>query len=206
MREMPSRFEWHGAETEYRDVLASVNGDELRWLVSRERIHDTVTGRTVTRSIIRHPGVCVIVPYLGDDQIVLVRQYRYPIDGLLWELPAGPLHGLEAGGRVSATETPETCAARELLEECGYTAARWDKVAEWYAMPGGQDQVVHLFFARGLSAGERVLDEGEVIDETRPFATAALEGMIARGEIRDAKSLVGLFHALGRRPNGVRIA
>ena len=174
MSDTRKRFEWRGAETQYRDVLASAHGEELRWLVSRERIQDTVTGKTVTRSIIRHPGVCVIVPFLGDDRIVLVRQYRYTIDGELWELPAGTLHGREAGGRVIATETPVACAARELLEESGYTAARWDKVAEWYAMPGGHDQVVHLFFARG--------------------------------EIRDAKSLVGLFHALARRPDGLRIA
>jgi len=206
MSDTRKRFEWRGAETQYRDVLASAHGEELRWLVSRERIQDTVTGKTVTRSIIRHPGVCVIVPFLGDDRIVLVRQYRYTIDGELWELPAGTLHGREAGGRVIATETPEACAARELLEESGYTAARWDKVAEWYAMPGGHDQVVHLFFARGLAAGEHARDEGEVIVEARPFATADLERMIARGEIRDAKSLVGLFHALARRPDGLRIA
>jgi ADP-ribose pyrophosphatase len=202
---MPKGFEWRSVKTEYRDVLASAHGEELRWLVNTEEIHDTATGRTVTRSIIRHPGVAVIVPFASADQIVLVRQYRYTIDAELWELPAGTLHGRESDGRVIAAETAQACAERELSEECGYRANRWESVAQWYAMPGGNDQVVHLFFARGLTRGEQALEEGELIREVRAFDTAALERMIARGEIHDAKSLAGLFFALARRPDGVRL-
>ncbi|HEV8439751.1 MAG TPA: NUDIX hydrolase [Methylomirabilota bacterium] len=202
---MDTPLEWRAVTTAYRDVLVSARGEELRWLVNTERIHDPATGLTVTRSIIRHPGVAVIVPFVADDRIVLLRQYRYTIDGELWELPAGTLHGREEAGRVVATETAEACARRELLEECGYVAARWEKVAAWYAMPGGNDQIVHLFFAGGLGAGAQSLDEGELIREVRAFDASVLEGMIARGEIRDAKSLVGLFYALARRPGGVRL-
>jgi ADP-ribose pyrophosphatase len=200
------RFQWREVTTEYRDVLSSPRGDELRWLVNRERIHDTATGRTLTRSIIRHPGVCVIAPILADERIVLVRQYRYPVGAELWELPAGTLGAREDGGRVRATETPEAAAARELLEETGYEAGRLEKMAEWHAMPGGNDQRVHLFFARELVRRGQALDEGEAIDEVRAFAPEDLEAMIARGEICDAKTLCGLFHALARRPASVRIA
>jgi ADP-ribose pyrophosphatase len=200
------RFEWRDATIEYRDVLRSARGDELRWVVSRERIHDTATGQVLTRSIIRHPGVCVIAPMLADERILLVRQYRYPIGDELWELPAGTLSAREEDGRVIPTETPEVAAARELLEETGYEAGRLEKVAEWHAMPGGNDQRVHLFFARDLTCRGQELDDGEPIDEVRAFAPSELEAMIARGEICDAKTLCGLFHALARRPAGVRIA
>ncbi len=196
---MSSRFEWQQVRTEYRDVRPSGRGDELRWLVNRETIRDTVTGQIVTRSIIRHPGICVVVPFLAEDRIVLTRQYRYPIDGELWELPAGTLSGREEQARVIPTETPDACAARELREETGYEAAEWEKVAECYAMPGGNDAVIHVFFARGLTKRARALDPGEVIDEVRAFGSAELAQIIARGEIRDAKTLVGLFYALGRR-------
>ncbi len=159
--EMDGRFQWREVSTEYRDVLASARGEELRWVVNRERIHDAVTGETVTRSIIRHPGVCVMVPLLADGRIVLVRQFRYPVGGELWELPAGTLNAREEGGRVIATEAPEAAAARELLEETGFEAARLEKVAEWHAMPGGNDLRVHLFIARELMKRKQDLDEGE---------------------------------------------
>ncbi len=203
---MSGLFEWEDVTTECRDVLASPHGDELRWLVNRERIRNTETGEIVTRAIIRHPGICVMVPFLADDRIVLVRQYRYPVDAELWELPAGTLNGREQAGRVVATETPEACAARELLEETGYEATRWEKVAVYYATPGGNDQIVHVFFARGLTEREPALDPGEVITEVRAFDGAELVQMIQRGELRDAKTLVGVFHALSRRPDGVQLA
>jgi ADP-ribose pyrophosphatase len=102
-------------------------------------------------------------------------------------------------------ETPDACAARELVEETGYRAACLRKVGECYAMPGGGDQILHLYVAHELIREAQALDEGEVIDEVRAFDAAALERMIGRGEIRDAKTLVGLLFALGARPGGVRI-
>lgn len=198
-------FEWRDVTTECRDARASARGEELRCLVNRETIVHTTTGHAVTRVIIRHPGICVMVPFASESEIVLIRQYRYPLGGELWELPAGTLSGREDDGRAIATESPERCAARELQEETGYEAAEWDKVATYYAMPGASDEIVHVFFARGLRKGAPALDEGELIREARAFEMAELERMIARGEVRDAKSLVGLFYALARRPGGVRI-
>ena len=202
---MSGRFEWREVTTEYRDVLPSPRGDELRWLVNRERMRDTVTGATVTRSIMRSPGVCVMVPILPDDRILLVRQYRFPVGGELWELPAGTIEGCEDGGRAVPTETPEACAARELIEETGYEAAELARIAEWYAMPGGNDMRVYLFAARRLVCRAQRLDDGEVILEVRAFSASELEGMIARGEIQDAKTLAGLLHTLGRRPGGIHL-
>jgi ADP-ribose diphosphatase len=200
------QFVWREVTTEFREVRPTAHGDELRWLVNRETIQDTRSGACVTRAIIRHPGIAVIVPYLTADRILLVRQYRYPVDGELWELPAGTLAARQDGPRAAPTESPEACAIRELVEETGYEASEWEKVIACYAMPGGNDGLIHVFLARGLSARAQALDPGEVIREVRPFETAELERMIRRGEIRDAKTLIGLLLALGRRPGGVRIA
>src|SRR4029453_16167361 len=126
----PGRIEWRDVTTEYRGVLATRDGEELRWLVNREHMRDTATGETFTRAIMRSPGVCVMAPVLDDDRIMLVRQYRYPIADELWELPAGTLAAREEAGHVISLETPEPCAARELVEETGYGAATLAKLAE----------------------------------------------------------------------------
>lgn len=200
------RFRWQSVETKYREERPSIHGTELRWLVNSETILDTATGHTTTRAVIRHPGICVIVPFIDADHIALMRQYRYSIDGELWELPAGTLNGREENARMIATETPEECAARELEEETGYLAGRLEKVAECCAMPGSNDEQMHVFFAFDLTARAQSLDIGEVILEVRAFSGEQLERMIAQGEIRDAKTLIGLFHALSRRPHGLKIA
>ncbi|MEK7834334.1 MAG: NUDIX hydrolase [Acidobacteriota bacterium] len=201
-----NKFEWLETKTEYREVRASKHGDELRWLINRETILNRATGETVTRAALRHPGICVMVPFLEDGRIVLMRQYRYAVNEALWELPAGTLTGKEENSRMVAVESPEECAVRELLEETGYEAARLEKVCECYAMPGSSDELMHIFFAYELTQREQSLDIGEVIYEIRGFSGEELTAMIANAEIRDAKTLVGLFLALSRRPEGVRIA
>jgi ADP-ribose pyrophosphatase len=199
------QFEWQEIETKYRETRKSTHGEELRWLVNRETILNKATGKTTTRGTIRHPGICVIAPFVDDDHIALMRQYRYAADCELWELPAGTMSGREENQRMIPTETPEECAARELSEETGYEAENLEKVCECYAMPGMGDEIIHVFFARGLERREQSLDEDEIIREIRAFSLDELEGMIGRGKIRDAKTLVGLFYALSRRSGGARI-
>jgi ADP-ribose pyrophosphatase len=196
--EMGNQFEWQEVKTVYRETRKTKRGDELRWLVNREKILNKATGKTTTRGTIRHPGICVIAPFVDDDHIALMRQYRYAADGELWELPAGTLNGREENQRMIATETPEECAARELSEETGYEAEVLEKVCECYAMPGISDEIIHVFFARGLNRYEQSLDDDEIINEIRAFSAEELDGMIERGAIRDAKTLVGLFYALRR--------
>ena len=193
---MNEQFLWLQKDTLYREIRRSKHGDELRWLVNRETIRNVVTGETVTRAHLRHPGICVIAPVTEDGRVVLMRQYRYAANEYLWELSAGTLAGREENGRMIAIETPEECARRELLEETGYEAREWQKLCECYAMPGMSDELIHVFFARGLTLREQSLDVGEVIEEIRAFSLDELRGMITRGEIRDAKTLVGLFYAL----------
>ena len=204
--EVAGEFEWREVTTECREVRASARGEEVRCLVNRETIRSTITGRAVTRLIVRHPGISVMVPFTSAGEIVLIRQYRYAVGAELWELPAGTLDGREEGGRVIPTETAERCAARELREETGYEAAEWEEVAAYFAVPGASDEVAHVFFARGLRRGVPALEEGEAIREVRAFGAPELERMIARGDIRDAKTLVGLLYALARRPTGMSIS
>jgi len=191
-----NQFLWEETEVKYRETRSTRHGEELRWLVNRETILNRETGKTTTRGTIRHPGICVIAPFVDDDHIALMRQYRYAPNCELWELPAGTLSGREENQRMIPTETPEECAARELAEETGYKAETLEKVCECYAMPGMSDEVMHVFFARGLTRNEQSLDEDEIINEVRAFSLDDLEGMIGGGEIRDAKTLVGLFYAL----------
>jgi ADP-ribose pyrophosphatase len=202
---MTNQFEWQEVETKYRETRRTKHGEELRWMVNREKILNKATGKHTTRGTIRHPGVCVIAPFVDDDHIALMRQYRYAADRELWELPAGTLNGREENQRMIATETPEECAARELSEETGYEAEVLEKVCECYAMPGSSDEILHVFFARGLKRHEQSLDEDEIINQIRAFSSEELEQMIEGREIRDAKTLVGLFYALSRRPAGLRI-
>lgn len=201
-----SRFKWQKVETRYREERASLHGAELRWILNSETILDTKVGTTMTRAVIRHPGICVIVPHLSNDRIALMRQYRYSIDGELWELPAGTLNGREEDGRMIPTETPAECAARELLEETGLEVGRLEELAQCYAMPGSNDEVIYVFAAYDLTQREQNLDLGEVIIEIRAFDGREIEAMIKRGEIRDAKTLIGLLLTLSRRPRGVQIS
>jgi len=196
-----SRFEWQKVETAYQELRPSDHAEELRWIVNQETILDRRTGITVTRGTIRHPGICVVVPFLDSDHILLMHQYRYAAAQALWEVPAGTISGRLEKGRVLPVETPEFCARRELVEETGYEARKLEKVCECYAMPGTSDELMHVFFAYQLIQREPSRDLGEVIEELRSFPLAEIAGMIDRGEIHDAKTLVGLFHALRRAFN-----
>ena len=140
-------------------------------------------GATKKREIIRHPGAAAMVPLLEDRRVIMVRQYRHAVGRFVWEIPAGTL---EPG------EDPVTCARRELVEEIGYEAGRLEKITEILPAPGYTDEHIHVFLATGLTPAEQQLQDDEVLDvEFVPFETAL--GMVRRGEIQDAKSIVGLL-------------
>lgn len=140
------------------------------------------------REVIVHKGSSVIVPVFEDNSIVLVRQYRHPAGKFLLEIPAG---GLEEG------EDPQTAAARELEEEIGVTAAKLEKLAEFYVSPGFLTEKMYLFLATELTETAQNLDEDENIDVVRMSLSAALD-LIRTGGIEDAKTIVGLTLAGAR--------
>ncbi|MFM7026298.1 MAG: NUDIX domain-containing protein [Limnohabitans sp.] len=140
-------------------------------------------GQQTTREYVIHPGAVVVVPLLegpdGQLRIVLERQYRYPVAQVMVELPAGKL---ESG------EDPLLCGQRELLEETGYQAREWARAGQMHLAIAYSTEVIHIYFARGLSQGQRRLDAGEFLDVfTAPCE--ALLGWCRDGTVTDAKTL-----------------
>lgn len=147
---------------------------------------DTVAlpdGGQATREFIRHPGAVMVVPLLDDGRLVMERQWRHPLQRVLLEFPAG---------KLDAGEPPQVCGQRELLEETGYTAREWAHAGWMHNACAYSDEGIDVWFARGLTAGPARLDAGEFV-ETVLVAEADLDALAGRGELTDAKTLVGLL-------------
>jgi ADP-ribose pyrophosphatase len=147
---------------------------------------DTTTaadGSVIKRDMIFHPGAVVILPLLGADRVVLLRNHRFVIGETLWELPAGT---------VEPNEPLEECAKRELAEETGYTADTWTSLGYLYASPGVLDEKLHLFAAQNLTPGAM---RPEADEELEPVVLDFAEAvrMCVSGEIKDAKTITALL-------------
>ena len=149
-------------------------------------------GRTSTREILGHPGAVAIVAIDPDGSVLLVRQWRTAAARAMVEIPAGTLDRIDPAGTI---EDPELAAPRELEEETGYRAANWRKLATFWTAPGFASELMHLYLATDLrpAHGDRLgPDEDERLELIRlPFAEAL--DAVDRGEICDAKSIIGLF-------------
>ena len=150
---------------------------------------DTVrlpNGQEASREYVRHPGAAVVLALTDDGQIVLERQFRYPVGRTMIELPAG---------KLDAGEAPLRCAQRELLEETGYRAAQWAYAGLLHLAIGYSTEVLHIYFAQGLQQQARQLDEGEFLDVyTQPIA-AFLQDCDAQ-RVTDAKTLACAYYLL----------
>ena len=151
-----------------------------------ERAHVTLPGgRETVLDIVRHPGAAAVVPFLDDETVLMIRQYRHAAGGTILEVPAGKLDDGEA---------PELCAARELEEEAGRSAGRLEKLGWIFTTPGFTDEVIHLFAAYDLREVPTRHEPDEVIERVpMPFAEAL--DRVWRGGIPDAKSALALIHA-----------
>ena len=139
--------------------------------------------QNVTREVVEHRGATVIVPILDRDQVVLVRQYRYPIGTELLEIPAGTLND---------GESPEDCARRELEEETGYSSEDVVKMFECYVAPGYSTEKLHFYLARKLTKTRQNPDEDERLSVEMVSLSNVME-KIRSGEICDAKSICAIF-------------
>jgi len=142
------------------------------------------SGRTAVREIVEHRGAVAIVPRLPSGDVLLVRQYRAPAGRRLLEIPAGTI---EPG------EPPEVCASRELAEEIGMRAERWQPLGAIFPSPAFLTEVVHLFLAEKLSPHPVEAEEEEMEVVAVPFGEAV--ALVTRGEICDAKSVAGILLA-----------
>jgi ADP-ribose pyrophosphatase len=163
------------------------DGRVVHLSVDRVRFPDGEEGEL---ELIRHRGASAVVPLLGDasdvdPDVVLIHQYRYAAGGYVYEIPAGLRH---------EGEDWEACARRELEEETGFAGEEFIPLTSFFTTPGFTDEVIHLFLATGLSEGRVQRDEDEYIEVVRVPLSSAL-AMIRDGEIRDGKSMVGLFLA-----------
>jgi len=151
---------------------------------------DTVreAGQTHRRDVVRHPGSAAVAAVYDDGTIGLVRQYRHPAVKYLLEIPAGSRGDFEL---------PEECAARELEEELGVVAGRWEKLTEFFASPGFCGEKMWLYLATDLTATGQRLEDDELIEIVRVSFPRAFE-MIEANEIEDAKTIIGLTMAAAR--------
>jgi ADP-ribose pyrophosphatase len=165
-----------------RNVFA---GRILRLNLERVRLPN---GRVAELEIAHHPGGAAVVAIDEAGRVCLLRQFRHAAGGWVDELPAG---------KLDDGEPAIDCARRELAEEAGVTARRWDKLGEYLSSPGVLTEVVHLFLARDLEPVAARPEEHEVFEARwLPFEEAAR--LAARGELHDGKSLVGLMWARER--------
>ncbi|WP_338848043.1 NUDIX hydrolase [Massilia sp. W12] len=140
-------------------------------------------GKHAAREYVRHPGAVVVLPILPDGRILMERQYRYPLQSVFTEFPAG---------KIDAGESSLVCARRELWEETGYRADSWQFVCRIHNAIAYSDEFLDLFLARGLHAGERQLDEEEFLD-TCSMSLAELLQAVQTGQITDVKTVIGIF-------------
>lgn len=142
-------------------------------------------GRQATREYIVHPGAVVVVPLLDNGDVIMERQFRYPLRRDLYELPAG---------KLDPGEDPLSCGQRELLEETGYIAAKWRFLATIHPCIGYSDESMSLYLAEDLTPGEHKRDGDEFLEIFTLSLVEALD-WVRCGRITDVKTVIGLFWA-----------
>ena len=180
---------------------ATLDGMSMK-LISSEKLIETPVftvsqdvakdpqGFEIKRAIVHHIGSAVMMAVDAKRRVLLVKQYRLPAQQYMWELPAG---------RLDPGETPLKAAKRELIEETGYRAKTWTKLATFYASPGFLNEKMNLFLAEGLIEGEKQEMEDERI-EMRWFTSKEMDEMLATGKLLDAKTMVGYLLWRRRKP------
>ncbi len=163
------------SETIFHGKVFDVKVDEIEYNGSQNKSF---------RQVAVHPGGAVVVPVKDDGKIILISQYRYPHNKVVLELPAGKL---EKG------EDPLDCATRELTEETGYTSKNISKLGKIFTTPGFCDEVLHIYLAKDLTAGNHAREEGEEGMEIFELSLDEIDKKIKSGEIVDAKTISGIY-------------
>jgi ADP-ribose pyrophosphatase len=167
-------------------VEISVGSEELLKGHFLHVLRDTVRlpdGNHATREYVIHPGAVMVVAQLDDGRTVLESQYRYPVQSVMVEFPAG---------KLDPGEDSLACAQRELLEETGYSAREWARAGVLHPVISYSTEFIDIWFARGLTLGERKLDAGEFLD-VFTATPAELLSWCGSGRVTDAKTLTGVL-------------
>lgn len=142
-------------------------------------------GNQSMREFVLHPGAVLVVPLMENGNLLLERQFRYPLQQVFIELPAG---------KIDAGEGHLITGQRELLEETGYSASQWQYLGCQHPCIGYSNEVIHIYLAQGLSAGEHHRDDDEALQLFEASLEECLE-MVRQGEITDGKTIIALFWA-----------
>ncbi len=179
------REETHHSQTVYQGVFLQVRKDEAR----------LPDGSLHVREWVVHPGASAIVALADDGRVLMERQWRYPMGREYLEIPAG---------KIDAGESPLQTAQRELLEETGMRAERWQLLTVIHPAIGFSNEVIHLFLAQGVSGSpdQAALDQGERI-ETLWMSLPDLMSRVRKGELPDVKTQIALWHLQDRAASGV---
>ncbi|MBS1155959.1 MAG: hydrolase [Proteobacteria bacterium] len=145
-------------------------------------------GGSATREYVVHPGAVMVIPVLDDGRLLMERQYRYPLQQVFIEFPAG---------KLDPGEDALECGQRELLEETGYSAAHWEYLGVFHPLISYSTEVIHFFLAKGLSAGKTKLDDEEFV-EVITMSLDELKAGILENRITDSKTIAGAFWLMNR--------
>lgn len=159
------------------------DGSFLQFVEDQIEIENTEPLIQSKRQYVVHPGGVCIVPVLPNGDIVMVKQYRTPIGKIIYELPAG---------KIDKGEDTLTTAKRELKEETGYSSDEWTEIGETYSSPGYSTELLYIYIAKNIKEGANNPDPGEIIETVTMPLDEALQ-KIMNGEIRDAKTINGIF-------------
>ncbi|ADQ14811.1 NUDIX domain-containing protein [Halanaerobium hydrogeniformans] len=139
------------------------------------------------RELVEHSGGVSVLAENDEGKVLLIKQYRYPVDEVIYEIPAG---------KLEIDEEIVECASRELREETGYQAEEFSELYRFYPTPGYSTEVIYIYKAKGLSYVGTELEEGEYI-EVVPKSRKELQELLKNGELKDSKTLIAVLHYLG---------
>ncbi len=167
------------------EKIHSIDASKIRFEINRIELPIGATG---TFGIIRHPGAALAVPITNQGKIILLRQYRFAVSRRILEFPAGTLE---------SEEDPLTAIQRELQEESGYSASKWDSLGVMLPCPGYSDEVIHMYLARNLNLlNEKPPGDEDEDIEVIELTSNELEQLIASGEeALDGKSITAWHRA-----------
>ncbi len=167
------------------ETKTSVNARKIRFEINRIKLPIGIEG---TFGVVRHPGASLAVPITDDGRVVILRQYRFAVSKRILEFPAGTLE---------ENESPLESMKRELAEEAGYKADRWDSLGQMLPCPGYSDEIIHLYLARNLKplSDRPAGDEDEDLEVLHMTKEALDEALVNNDEALDGKSIAAWFRA-----------